>query len=111
MSKQPSGIYYDPTDEASDPNLVAGRNALGIARKCEERPGGHLVEVTVWPPKTRFSGTRRMPSSPGVCEDCGAHVIVYDPIQPGLRVKLPGGQVLTGEVAPPFHSGKAAEKK
>jgi hypothetical protein len=97
MPRSPSVILYDPTkprSEANDP-IRAGQDALEVPRACEDSKDGHLVVVAIWPPKQRYSGTKRQPSVAGVCERCGANVVVYDPIQPGLRVKVPSGQVLT----------------
>lgn len=95
----PSVIAYDPTKPRSADNdpVKAAQNALEIPRACEDSKDGHLVAVAIWPPKARYSGTKRQPSVAGTCEACGAHVIVYDPVQPGLRVKVPGGQILTSE--------------
>lgn len=67
-----------------------------VPRLCEESKEGHLVKVKLWPPKQRYTATKRTPSVPGECTQCGAHVIVYDPIQPGLRVQLPSGKTLKG---------------
>ena len=109
MARSPSAILYDPTKPRSDDNdpVAAGQDAKQRPRACEDSKDGHLVVVAVWPPKQRYSGTKRQPSVAGVCEACGANVIVYDPIQPGLRVKVPSGQVLTSsEIV-----GKGTEKK
>ena len=106
-----SAVLFDPTlpkpwGKDNDP-VAAGQDAVDRPRACEDSKDGHLVVVAVWPPKQRYSGTKRQPSVAGVCESCGANVIVYDPIQPGLRVKVPSGQVLTSsEIV-----GKGTEKK
>ncbi len=83
-------------------------SALAQPRLCEESKDGHLVAVKMWPPALRYSGSRRSPSIDGVCEHCGAGVIVYDPIQPGLAVKLPSGQIIRGGVEAPISGGKKA---
>ena len=97
MAHSPSVILYDPTKPRSAENdpVKAGQNALENPRACEDSKDGHLVVVAIWPPKQRYSGTKRQPSVAGTCETCGSHVIVYDPVQPGLRVKVPSGQILT----------------
>jgi hypothetical protein len=66
-------------------------------RLCEESKDGHLVTVKLWPPKMRYGASKRAPSVSGVCELCEAHVVVYDPPQGGLRVKLPDGRVVTAD--------------
>jgi hypothetical protein len=109
MSRSPSVVFYDPTKPQSETNdpVKAGQNALQNPRACEDSKDGHLVVVTIWPPKQRYSGTKRQPSVAGVCELCGANVVIYDPIQPGLRVKVPGGQVLTSESVAKVETKKA----
>jgi hypothetical protein len=97
MARSPSAILYDPTQPRSETNTpTGGEGASERARVCEDSKDGHVVAVTLWPPKQRYSASKRVPSVSGVCERCGVNVIVYDPIQPGLRVKVPGGKVLTG---------------
>ena len=100
--RSPSVVFYDPTrpqgpDHPENDPVKAAQNALPNPRLCEDSKDGHLVLVAIWPPKQRYSGTKRQPSVAGTCDICGSHVVVYDPVQPGLRVKVPSGQVLTGE--------------
>ena len=82
-------------DEPGKRGVVTGEERFKPG-KCEESKEGHLVKVRMWPPKQRYSATKRTPSISGECVHCGAHVIVYDPVQPGLTVLLPSGKKMTG---------------
>ena len=95
MAESKAAIADNPL--ADPPEFkVTGRESHN-PRICEDSKDGHLVKVKLWPPKQRYAATKRMPSVAGACEKCGAHVIVYEQIQPGLTVVLPDGKRLRGE--------------
>lgn len=55
--------------------------------KCETG-GGHVVaRPSVWPPVLRHAGNRDKGKFYGSarCQKCGAVVVIYDPLQTGVR--------------------------
>lgn len=53
--------------------------------QCEQ-DGGHVVEKPkVWPPRQRSQGRRAKDYASVPCTRCGAWVVIYDPLQEGVR--------------------------
>jgi hypothetical protein len=54
-------------------------------RLCAET-GGHVVErPRLWPPRLPSQGKTRKNYASVLCQRCGANVIIYDPLQDGVR--------------------------
>jgi hypothetical protein len=52
---------------------------------CEVH-GGHVVErPRIWPPRQRSQSKRGKDYASVPCTKCGANVIIYDPLQDGVR--------------------------
>jgi hypothetical protein len=80
-------------DRAPQPQHTTPQRHL----ECEARPGGHRVTIRRqdWPPPPPPNEQPHLPANDrpnlrAVCQDCGVHVIVYDPPGPAVTIAFTG---------------------